>query len=139
MDSQETVNEKSDANALIQAVDEELAMLGENAKIIVYRKLERDFAIKTRDIPMKFKEFSGALQEVLGPGAVILVRFIVNKYYRKVGKQTPLSVDPSEIAQSFAVHRKEEFREFVRPGPIREVTLKSVPTLKAIREEVVTG
>jgi len=132
MDSLELVREDSDASMLREAVDEELSVLGEAAKAIVYRKLERDFLIKSLDIPQKFKEFSSALGEILGPGSDVLIRFIVNRFHRKVGKPTSLSIDPSEIAQSIAIPQKQAGREFVIPESTREIRLKGIPNLTKI-------
>ncbi len=68
-----------DLRFLMQAVDEGLGMLGEPARKIIYRKLERDFRICPADIPVKFEQFSWALKEIFGPGADVLIRLIVER------------------------------------------------------------
>jgi len=125
MDSLELI--RGNSVALREAVDEELSMLGETAKAILYRKLERDFQLRSVDVPQKFEEFSSALDKILGPGAAVLVRFIVNRYHRKIGKQASLSIDLSETSQGITMPQKEPKPEIVRPSSMRGIQLKSIP------------
>jgi hypothetical protein len=80
--------------ALIEAVDSGLLVLGENSRKAVYFHLEKTFKIKREEIMLKFDEFKEALEDIFGPGAEIIKTVIIKEL------QTKLDLDFEEKEDS---------------------------------------
>ena len=71
--------------ALLEAVDEGLAWLGDAAKQTIYYHLENGFNISRRDIPHKIEGFADAIEKIFGAAAALLEIQIMKKLFEKVG------------------------------------------------------
>jgi hypothetical protein len=70
---------------LLDAVDEGLAWLGDQAKQMIYYHLENDFNIKRQDISRKIEEFDDAIGKIFGDAGALLEIQIMKKLHKKVG------------------------------------------------------
>jgi len=70
---------------LLDAVDEGLAALGESAQQTIYHFIEERFHIQRMEIPEKLQAFHEALTELIGPGATIIEKGILEKLREKMG------------------------------------------------------
>ena len=70
---------------LREAIDEELSLLGEPAKQIVYFHLEKTYKMNKLDIPYRIKEFINVIDRIFGTGAKILETQIMKCLFKKVG------------------------------------------------------
>ena len=71
--------------ALLEAVDESFAWLGDAARRTVYYHLENGFNIRRQDIPHKFEGFADAVEKIFGAAAALLEIQIMKKLFEKVG------------------------------------------------------
>ena len=71
--------------ALLEAIDEGLSLLGESPKQMVYYHLEETFKINRQDIPFKIEEFTDAIEKIFGSGAKIIEIQIMKALYEKLG------------------------------------------------------
>ncbi len=69
---------------LIDAVDQELSILGDDAKKATYSCLKGTFGIKKHEIPNKIEEFAFALERIFGAGAKVLEVRIIESVCRRV-------------------------------------------------------
>ncbi len=69
---------------LIDAVDQELSGLGNDAKKATYSCLKSTFGIKKHEIPDKIEEFAIALERIFGAGAKALEIRIIEAVCRRV-------------------------------------------------------
>lgn len=69
---------------LLEAIDDALLKLGENAKKSVYFHLETKFAIPRKDIPNRVADFSDALEQIFGFAARHLEILIMRCLNEKV-------------------------------------------------------
>jgi hypothetical protein len=77
---------------VLEAVDETLSCMGKEIERSVYSLLEKTFKIARRDIPFEIEKFTGALEEIFGPGAKLLEIEMMKHLYEKIGskfKYTP--------------------------------------------------
>ena len=72
--------------ALLEAVDEGLSMLGESAKQAIYYHLEKTLKMNRLDIPCRIEEFTDTIEEMFGSGAKILEILIMKCLFKKVGR-----------------------------------------------------
>jgi len=72
--------------ALKEAVDEALSLLGEEAKQAVYCHLNRKHGLTRHEIPYRIEEFSEALEILFGTAAKILQALIMKELYKKIKK-----------------------------------------------------
>lgn len=118
---------------LNDAVDKGLSLLGEEAKKILYRRLARDYGISNSDISARFNEFSAALNHILGPGANILVRLIVEEFSRKTDEASLADkidyADPDEVTQGYVTQRDSTVRH--RESAVRREPVLSEADLRA--------
>lgn len=70
--------------ALVDAVDSGLLVLGENSRKAIYSCLEKNFKIKREEVAPKFEEFKEALEDILGSGAEILKKIIIREIQTKL-------------------------------------------------------
>ena len=70
---------------LLEAVDEQLASLGESSKQALYFHLERGFNIRKQEIPKKTEAFVGAMEKIFGQGADYLEILIMKRLHSKIG------------------------------------------------------
>jgi len=71
--------------ALLEAIDEGLSVLGESAKQAVYCHLGKTFKITWQNIPYRLEEFTDAIEGIFGAGAKILEIQIMKCLFKKVG------------------------------------------------------
>ncbi|MGZ4851469.1 MAG: hypothetical protein ACXV2C_08845 [Candidatus Bathyarchaeia archaeon] len=69
---EETEMDKSFEKILMDAVDEALLSLGENVRTSIYFHLNDLFKIKKQEIPFRINDFSFALEQIFGFGALSL-------------------------------------------------------------------
>ena len=81
----EAENKTNFEEALLEAVDEGLSVLGESAKQAVYCHLGKTFKITRQDIPYRLEEFTDAVEGIFGAGAKILEIQIMKCLFKKVG------------------------------------------------------
>jgi hypothetical protein len=62
--------------------------------------LENDYGIAKNDIPHRFVEFSDILQKVLGPGAELILKSIIERFYVKLRIEMPQWTDLTEAVQT---------------------------------------
>ena len=78
------------------AVEQALSLLGQAPKEIIYVMLESDYGISKNDIPIRFAEFSDVLSKVLGPGAELILKSIIERFYVKLEIEVPEEIDLAE-------------------------------------------
>jgi len=76
---------------LLEAVDEQLASLGESSKQALYFHLERGFNIRKKEIPKKTEAFVNAMEKIFGMGADYLEILIMKKLHEKIGGDIKLT------------------------------------------------
>ena len=81
----EAENKTSFEEALLEAIDEGLSVLGESAKQAVYCHLGKTFKITWQNIPYKLDEFTDAIEGIFGAGAKILEIQIMKCLFKQVG------------------------------------------------------
>ena len=69
---------------LLEAIDEGLSSLGENAKTTIYFHLEGRFNIKKQEIPSKLSDFSNILEQIFGLGAQHLEILFMKNLHAKL-------------------------------------------------------
>jgi hypothetical protein len=115
---------------LLVAVDEGLSSLGESSKQAIYSHLDKQFNIKKQEIPNRIEAFTGAIENIFGPGANLLEIVIMKHLHQKVRKDVSgnLSENLSFIEYVDAVER-----DFVKNEGIEEPTreLNSCDQMKA--------
>ena len=72
-------------DALLQATDQGLAVLGEIVRAAIYERIERSYQLKREEIPEKLETFHQALQDLLGAGAKVMEKLIARNLYRRLG------------------------------------------------------
>lgn len=70
---------------LLEAIDEGLACLGEEAKQAVYLHLKTNYALDRQDIPYRIEDFAEAIEETFQAGAGLLEIKIMKNLFAKVG------------------------------------------------------
>ena len=81
------------------SVEQALSLLGQAPKEIIYVMLENDYGIAKSDIPQRFGEFSDVLKRILGPGADIILKSIIERFYVKLQIEVPELTDLGEAVQ----------------------------------------
>jgi hypothetical protein len=82
------------------SVEQVLSLLGQAPKEIIYVMLESDYGIPKTDIPYRFVEFSDILRKVLGPGAELILKSIIERFYVKLQIEVPEWTDLNEAVQT---------------------------------------
>lgn len=85
--------------ALLEAIDEGLALLGESPKETLYYHLAQTFNINKRDIPFKIEEFTEAIERIFGSGAKIIEIQIMKCLFKKLDPK--LKYYPKQIDLTF--------------------------------------
>jgi hypothetical protein len=71
--------------ALLEAVDEGLLILGENARHLIYHIVEKMYRIKREQIPEKPEALHEALEGSLGSRARVVEKLIAKEFYSRLG------------------------------------------------------
>ena len=71
--------------ALLEAVDYGLTVLGEIVRQAIYKRIEKDHGLKRAEIPERLEDFHKALESVLGANAKIVERLIAKNLYERLG------------------------------------------------------
>jgi len=71
--------------ALVEAIDEGLAILGSGVANTIYYHVKKMSQVKREEIPEKLDAFHGALEGIFGAGAKIIERCIAKSLYSKLG------------------------------------------------------
>jgi hypothetical protein len=69
---------------LLDAIDEALLNLGESVKTAIYFHLEELFKIKKQEIPQRINDFSNALEQIFGLGAIHIRILILKSLHSKI-------------------------------------------------------
>lgn len=69
---------------LRQAVDDALLVLGQSARMVIYKCIEKGYRVRREEIPGKLLTFHIALQDLLGSGAKIIERRIARDLYSRL-------------------------------------------------------
>ena len=69
---------------LLDAIDEALSSLGENLKVSIYFHLEDLFKIRKHEIPSRLSDFSNALEQIFGLGALHLEILFIKNLHAKI-------------------------------------------------------
>ena len=82
----EMIKEEKFRKELLDVVDESMTeVFGEDATKLIYTFLEKEHHLRKEEIPRKPKEFSVALGKMLGSGAQVIERKILEKTCSKFG------------------------------------------------------
>ena len=76
----------------MEAVDEGLLALGDAARRAIYWHMENRLSVRRGEIPDKPGRFAEALEDMLGAGAGVLLKFMARRLYAKLGlsfEETP--------------------------------------------------
>lgn len=68
---------------LIEAVDEELSIMGDSCREAVYFCLKSIFDIEKQEIPYKIEEFANALENIFGAGAKLIEINIIKTLHQR--------------------------------------------------------
>ncbi|HLN88900.1 MAG TPA: hypothetical protein VK253_02430 [Candidatus Binatia bacterium] len=71
-------------NLLVEAVDSAFSMLGDLAKQAIYLHLKNSFGVCREEIPYQIEDFVNALEQIFGPGALLLETRILENLHNKV-------------------------------------------------------
>jgi hypothetical protein len=82
-----TVLAKDFQEIMLEAIDEAFSCMGKETKQLVYSLLEKTFKIARRDIPFEIEKFTGALEEIFGPGAKLLEIEVMKHLHEKIGSR----------------------------------------------------
>jgi len=72
-------------DAMSQAIDDGLMVLGETVRRTIYQCLERKHQLKREEIPEKLPTFHEALERMTGAGAKVIERQIARNLYSRLG------------------------------------------------------
>jgi hypothetical protein len=70
---------------ILEAIDETFFSLSEKAGESLYFQLEKTYKIAKQDIPFEIERFTGALEEIIGRGAILLEIEIMKHIHEKIG------------------------------------------------------
>ena len=96
---------------LLEAIDEEVSLLGESAKQAVYFYLEKNYKISKRDIPFRIEGFTEAMENIFGVGAKVLEIRIMKNLFSKMGYLFPY----------FRTQERLEFTKYIESARIAGV------------------
>ena len=97
---------------LLDAIDEGLSSLGENAKTSIYIHLENRFNIKKQEIPSKLRGFSNILEQIFSLGARHLEILFMKNLHAKL--EVTLKWPAYEWPLSKWIVPEMTFQEYVR-------------------------
>ena len=63
----------------IDAIDQVFSMIGSEPKISLYRLLEKKYKLRQEDIPGRIGDFSNAIEQIFGTGALLIELEIMKK------------------------------------------------------------
>jgi hypothetical protein len=70
--------------ALLEAVDSALSMLGDQGKSAVYKHLNENFGINKQEIPHEVEAFGKALESIFGQAARLIEMRIISTLHQKI-------------------------------------------------------
>jgi len=79
------VRQLSVDQALLDAVDDGLNVLGENVRHLIYYHVGKEFHVSREEIPERLEAFHEALDSIFGAGAKIIERSIARSLYIRFG------------------------------------------------------
>ena len=71
--------------ALLEAVDCSLLVLGESVKQAIYHYIERKYRVKREEIPEKLEILQKASEGLLGAGSKVIDKLIAKNLYSRLG------------------------------------------------------
>lgn len=71
--------------ALLQAVDDGLAVPGEIVRTAIYDRMERSYQLRREETPEKLEAFHRALEDLLGKSAKVMEKLIAKNLYTRLG------------------------------------------------------
>jgi len=97
-----TLEEPSSCNRcfeefLLEAVDEELSLLGESVKLAVYHDLKKTFKIDKHAIPYRIDQFATAIEKMFGEGAKLLEIQIMKHLHEKAGQNVEYFSESTDL------------------------------------------
>jgi len=101
---------------LLEAVDEQLASLGESSKQALYFHLERGFNIKRQEIPQKTEAFVDAMEKIFGQGASYLEILIMKRLHEKIGYKVRTSSPNLTFVKYVEAAKQSYYEEKVSDG-----------------------
>lgn len=73
-------------SALLEAVDEELLVLGERSRDLIYQHIESNYHIKREETPDRLETYNNVLKSLLGLKVkMILEKMIARNLYNRLG------------------------------------------------------
>ena len=78
-----TPSKNQAATVILEAIDESLSSLGENAKRAIYSQLQKNYHIKKGEIPFRIDEFVSAIEEIFGDSVILLNAKIMEALYAR--------------------------------------------------------
>lgn len=82
---------------LLEAVDEELSLLGESVRQAVYHNLKKTFKIDKQTIPHRIDQFTTAIEKMFGDGAKLLEIQIMKRLYEKVSHHVEYPPESADL------------------------------------------
>ncbi len=83
----ETFSAEDFQRIMLKTVDEVFSLLGKKAKQSIFFQLEETFKITKQDISLDVERFTAALEEIVGPGSILLEIEIMKHFYEEVGPE----------------------------------------------------
>lgn len=102
------MKEKAFDKALLEAVDEGLAVFGESVAHTVAYYLKKNHGLRREDIPKNPETFDTGLKTIFGFGASVIERHILERLYAKL----QLTYEEKE-GQPFTDHIKQAKEKFL--------------------------
>jgi len=115
LDFAKIYSNKQFGQILLEAIDQALSSLGENAKESVYFHMERKSKITRQEIPNRIDDFSDSLERIFGLGARHLEIMFMKNLHAKVKTvykmDTPTWVVPELTFNEYVRNVKQNFEE----------------------------
>ena len=81
----------------MEAIDEEIGLLGKTCQQAIYFHLEKDFKLTRQEIPYRIKHFTQSMEAIFGDGALILEIRIMKNLFKKLGYFDPHFQDRKKL------------------------------------------
>ena len=111
----------------LEAVDEQLTLLGDSPKQALYSHLEKGFSIKTQEIPRRSEAFADAMEKIFGQGANYLEVLIVKRLHSRIG----LDVNLGTSDLTFTEHIESAKRHYIEDRPADKQETDQCQLIKA--------
>ncbi len=70
---------------LLEAIDESLAVLGDEPRQAVYQYLATIDSLQREDIPSRLEDFAQGMKKALGSASSVLQKIVLKKLFQKIG------------------------------------------------------